>query len=81
MFSNVGSITTAILALCSMGTAVNAIDIHIAAVEPTASGQIGVNLVDPIPSANALVGKIGKNTEYLTDIGGSTTSVSTARHR
>ncbi|KAH7403778.1 hypothetical protein BKA64DRAFT_707253 [Cadophora sp. MPI-SDFR-AT-0126] len=45
-----------------------------AAIEPTSAGQIGVNLVDPIPSAPALVGKIGKNTEYLTDLGGSTTS-------
>lgn len=44
----------AALALCSMGTAVRAVDVHIAAIQPTTPGQIGVNLVDPIPSPGAL---------------------------
>ncbi|RDL35221.1 uncharacterized protein BP5553_07152 [Venustampulla echinocandica] len=68
------ALDVAALALCYMGTAVNAISLNVKAIEPTAAGQLGVNLVEPIPSANALIGKIGKNTEYLTDIGGTTTS-------
>jgi hypothetical protein len=54
MFLNLRALDVAALALCSMGTAVNAISLHMAGVEPTATGQIGVNLVDPIPSPAAL---------------------------
>ena len=49
MFFNLRALHLAVLALCSMGTAVHAVDVHIAAIQPTAAGQIGVDLVDPIP--------------------------------
>lgn len=54
MFLNLTALDVAVLALCFMSTAVKAVSVHIAAVEPTAFGQIGVNLVDPIPSPSAL---------------------------
>lgn len=54
MFLNLRAFDVAASALCFMGTAVNAIDLHIAAIEPTAAGQIGVNLVNSIPSPAAL---------------------------
>lgn len=54
MLLHLNILYVAMLALFSTGTEVDAISLHVEAIEPTASGQIGVNLVDPIPSATAL---------------------------
>jgi hypothetical protein len=54
MFLNLRALDVAVFALCSMSTVVKAVSVHIEAIQPSTTGQIGVNLVDPIPSASAL---------------------------
>ncbi|KAF2416959.1 hypothetical protein EJ08DRAFT_739498 [Tothia fuscella] len=46
---------------------------QIKAINPTTAGQIGINTVS-VPVPTGLIANIGKNTKYLTNLGGSRTS-------
>ena len=64
-----------LLSILTLSGIALAADDGIKAIVPTASTEIGVNPVD-LPPASSFVGSIGVNTEYLTELGGTATSVS-----